>query len=152
MYSRSQRSAETLASSSKNASGLDVYYDSPSAAGKSLDDLLSRDDISAVVVVLPILTQPAVIEKAIKAGKHVFSEKPVASDLAAATKLIEWYESLGDGKPIWGVAENYRFLESLDYAAEKLREIGGALTTFRLQKYGFVTADNQYFKTECRIS
>ncbi|KAK0707953.1 oxidoreductase-like protein [Lasiosphaeris hirsuta] len=150
VYSRSQKSAETLASASKNASGVDVYFDSPAVAGKSLDDLLRRGDIAAVAVVLPILTQPLVIEKAIKAGKHVLSEKPIAADVEAAKKLISWYGSLGAAAPIWAVAENFRFIESLDYAAAKVSGFGGKVATFRLQKYGFVRAEDKYFNTAWR--
>lgn len=41
---------------------------------------------------LPIPTQPAYIEQAWRAGKHVLSEKPVAKDVAEASRLIELYE------------------------------------------------------------
>jgi predicted dehydrogenase len=127
-----------------------IYFDSPSVAGKSLDDLLKRDDIAAVDVALPILHQPGVVEKALRAGKHVLSEKPVAGDIEGAQTLIAWYEGLGNEKPLWGVAENWRYMESLRYAAQKVAEIGGALVTFRLHKYGFVRSDNKYFNTECK--
>jgi predicted dehydrogenase len=93
-----------------------------------------------------------VIEKAIKAGKHVLSEKPVAADIAGAEKLLAWYESLGAGKPLWAVAENFRFMGSLEYAAEQVKEIGGKVVTFRLHKYGFVESDNKYFNTECSFA
>ena len=149
MFSRSQKSAETLVSACKDSASVDVYFDSPSADGKSLDHLLARDDIAAVIIVLPILTQPAIVEKAIKAGKHVLSEKPVAGDVETAVKLISWYNSLGSGAPIWAVAENFRYLESLEFAAAKLKEMGGRLATFRLQKYGLVRSDDKYFNTAC---
>ena len=66
MYSRSRKSAEALMPSGS----VDVYSDD-SGPGNGLDDLLARSDIQAVDVVLPINTQPAVIKKALKAGKHV---------------------------------------------------------------------------------
>ena len=128
---------------------MEVYFDSPVVEGKSLDDLLKRDDIAAVDIALPILHQPGVVEKSIKAGKHVLSEKPVAGDIEGAEKLIAWYEGLGDGKPLWGVAENWRYMESMRYAAQKVGEIGGSLVAFRLHKYGAVQLDNKYFNTEC---
>ena len=49
---------------------VDIYSDD-SGPGSILDDLLSREDIRAVDVVLPINNQPDVIKKALKAGKHV---------------------------------------------------------------------------------
>lgn len=152
VYSRSRQSAETLAAASKDPASVSVYFDSPAAEGRSLDDLLRRDDVAAVVVALPILSQPGVVEKALRAGKHVLSEKPIAGDVAGAEALLALYEGLGDGKPIWAVAENFRYMESLRYAAERVGEIGGRVTTFRLQRYGIVFPDNKYLNTPCASS
>lgn len=121
---------------------------------KTLDALLARTDIDAVVIALPILAQPAVIQKALKAGKHVLSEKPVAKDVEAAKGLIEFYAGLEQGekkKPLWAVGENYRYTPSLMAAAEKVKEVGGKLTTFRLNMNGWVEEENKYFKTECEF-
>jgi predicted dehydrogenase len=46
-------------------------YSNDSGEGKGLDDLLAREDIHAVDVVLPITHQAEIIKKALKAGKHV---------------------------------------------------------------------------------
>lgn len=70
-------------------SQLTAYSDDGEAG---LGDLLARSDIHAVIVVLPISQQPDVIIRALKAGKHVLSEKPVAKDVKSALKLIEIYE------------------------------------------------------------
>ncbi|KXX76312.1 Glucose--fructose oxidoreductase [Madurella mycetomatis] len=150
VYSRSQQSAEALAAASKDPSSVSVYFDSPPVEGKSLDDLLRRSDITAVVIALPIINQPEVVEKALKAGKHVLSEKPIAEDIKGAQSLLALYDGLGASKPIWAVAENFRYLDSLRYAAERVREIRGALRTFRLERNGFVWLDNKYFQTEWR--
>jgi len=130
-----------------------VYFDSPSPpSGKSLDDLLARRDIEAVIVVLPINNQPEIIKKALAAGKHVLSEKPVARDVATAQELIGWYRSLGGSHPpIWAVAENFRYAKSLTDAAEAVRELGGKVVTFHLKRYGFVREDDKYFNTECEF-
>ncbi|KAK4135119.1 NAD(P)-binding protein [Trichocladium antarcticum] len=151
VYSRSQQSAQALAAASTDPSAVAVYFDLPAVAGQSLDDLLRRDDIVAVDIALPIVHQPAVVEKALMAGKHVLSEKPVAADMERAETLLAWYAGLGAaGRPLWAVAENFRFMESLRYATAQVHEIGGALVTFRLQKYGFIRSDNKYFNTEWR--
>ena len=130
-----------------------MYFDSPSPpSGKSLDDLLARRDIEAVIVVLPINNQPEIIKKALAAGKHVLSEKPVARDVATAQELIGWYRSLGGSHPpIWAVAENFRYAKSLTDAAEAVRELGGKVVTFHLKRYGFVREDDKYFNTECEF-
>jgi predicted dehydrogenase len=139
---------DALAAEAK--SPVDKYYDNPSEPGKSLDDLLARTDIGAVVVVLPISNQPEVIKKALAAGKHVLSEKPVAKDVATAKELIGWYRSLSS-PPIWAVAENFRYIESLRHAAQKIKGLGGKVVTFHLKRYGFVKEDDKYFNTECEL-
>ena len=147
VYSRSEKSATGLADVAKGK--VDVYFDTPAAgAGRSLDDLLTRDDVSTVLVCLPISVQPDIIRKAIIAGKHVLSEKPVAKDLAEAHKLVDWYNSQAS-PPLWGVAENFRFIKSLEFAVGQIHAIGGRMTTFRLSQNNFVTQENKYYKTDC---
>ncbi len=51
-----------------------------------LDALLNDPAIDAVDIVLPIDAQPAIIEAALAAGKHVISEKPIAADGAQAAR------------------------------------------------------------------
>ncbi|KAK0617577.1 hypothetical protein B0T14DRAFT_547337 [Immersiella caudata] len=154
IYSRSQKSAEDVASAFKATAG--IYYDVPSAEDaaadetKSLDALLARNDISGVIIALPILAQPSIVKKAISAGKHVLSEKPVAGDIATAEKLISWYNSLPEPKPLWGVAENFRYIDALEYAAAQIKEIGGDLRTFRLSRYGWVAEGDKYLNTSWR--
>ena len=80
---------------------------------------------------LPIVVQPDYIRKALKAGKHVLSEKPIAKDLATARRLLDWYYSAIEGKDsgvgTWSVAENFRFIESFAYAAKQMREMRSVL-------------------------
>jgi predicted dehydrogenase len=147
VYSRSQASAESLAEKAKDQ--VDVYYDSPSEPGKALDDLLKRADITVVAVCLPILAQPAIIRKALQAGKHVFSEKPIAGDAATAKELMEWYHSLGDSKPLWAVAENFRSIGPLETIMKKISEVGGKLVSFHMHSNTLISADNPYWNVDC---
>lgn len=110
VYSRSESSARDLATTAATTLKLDdppsVYFDGDSSS--NLDTLLNRPDITAVIVVLPITHQPGVILKALAAGKHVLSEKPVAPDVGAGIQLINEYKS--QYKPnglVWRVAENF---------------------------------------------
>jgi len=154
VYSRSKSSVDSLFAKASSASApkIDSYYDNPAGEqGKSLDDLLARSDIAAVVVCLPILTQPEIIKKALSAGKHVLSEKPIAGDVATAEALIEWHKSQA-GSSIWAVAENFRFIPSANKASVKIKEIGGDLVTFHLKMYSSIKEDNKYFNTECECS
>lgn len=110
VYSRSHRSAVDLAvaakASLKLASPPDIYSDEQS--DNNLDTLLDRADIAAVLVVLPISVQPEIVIKALAAGKHVLSEKPIAPDVKGGIALIKEYEAKYKSKGlIWRVAENY---------------------------------------------
>ncbi|KAL2760945.1 hypothetical protein ACRALDRAFT_2096640 [Sodiomyces alcalophilus JCM 7366] len=153
IYSRSEKSASLLATSASKP--VDIYYDAPAstaAAGgddRSLDALLRRDDIAAVVVCLPILAQPAVIRKALEAGKHVLSEKPIAKDVASARELVDWYNAAAK-RPVWAVAENFRFWPAIINAAERIAEVGGSLVTFNLEMFSLVKDENQYYNTAWR--
>lgn len=143
VYSRSLKSARTL---EVDESQVDLYSDE-SGPGKSLDDLLARSDIQAVIIALPIKNQPEYIRKVLLAGKHVLSEKPVAENVAEAVELIKWYRSEIEPKKVtWAVAENIRYTNSFIQAAEALKGKGRQLT-FRLRMQTLV-GGGKYFETE----
>ena len=58
-------------------------------------ELLQRDDIDAVVVVTPTSTHAEVIQAAAAAGKHIFSEKPLAQTLMLCDQAIAAVEKAG---------------------------------------------------------
>lgn len=108
VYSRSTKSAESLAAIAKEQlGGTDpdpiLYADD---LDQGLDDLLASNEIDAVVIALPITLQPEIVRRAWKAGKHVLSEKPVGKDVATAKALIKEYNETYKSKGlIWRVAE-----------------------------------------------
>ena len=137
-------------------------YSNDAGQGKGFKDLLARQDIHAVIIAcgdmmpasptdladfvdrLPILNQPEYIRPALEAGKHVLSEKPIAENMKDARKLVEWYESSTDASEVtWSVAENFRFLNSLDYAAAEVAKLGRVLT-FNCRRQSLVTG-GKYF-------
>ncbi|KAL2813897.1 hypothetical protein BJX63DRAFT_431755 [Aspergillus granulosus] len=151
VYSRSQSSAESFIA----ASGEDTqaYFDSPSVLSKSLDDLLQRDDIGAVIIAVAITAAPVLIKKALAAGKHVLSEKPIAPDVEMALELMDYHQHLchQQTKPIlWGVGENFRFWNPVHRAANILKELEGSLVTFSVTAYSFTDARNPFYSSEWR--
>ncbi|KAK9893372.1 NAD(P)-binding protein [Cystobasidium minutum MCA 4210] len=104
-WSRSESSAQDFQSCAKKEHAIEsqVHY-----GDEGLDTLLSREDIDAVIMALPITSQPDLITKCLKAGKHVLSEKPVADTVKRARQLIKEYEGEYKGQGlVWEVAEQF---------------------------------------------
>ncbi|KAK8913239.1 hypothetical protein H634G_08524 [Metarhizium anisopliae BRIP 53293] len=149
LYSRSLKSAQETAGQIKDAPQPALYAeDSP---GSTYADLLRREDVQAVIVALPIVSQPAYVRAALAAGKHVLAEKPIAADVATAQDLIAFHESLAlaPGRPILAVAENVRFAPRLLYAAGQAGALG-RVTHFSVRVAGLTGPDNKYYGTSWR--
>lgn len=58
-------------------------------------ELLARADIEAVVIVTPTHSHTAVIKAAAAAGKHIFTEKPLALTLASCDEAITAVDAAG---------------------------------------------------------
>ncbi|BCR90475.1 Gfo/Idh/MocA family protein [Aspergillus chevalieri] len=160
VYSRSLQSAEKLAEDipatvEKIKRGfpvpdVDIYSDD-SGPGKGYTDLLARDDIMAVTIALPITIQPEYIRLAIQAGKHVFSEKPIAKDVATAIELIRWYRSQTgpDRKILWAVGENWRWMDKYKETSTVIAN-QGCPKSFRVKVHSMIKPNSKYHKTEWR--
>ncbi|KAF3385456.1 hypothetical protein F1880_002911 [Penicillium rolfsii] len=146
IYSRSLKSAQAL---SNGIPDVDLYSND-SGSGNDYDDLLARSDIGALLIGLPILVQPDFIKRALLAGKHVLSEKPIAKDVATARELLKWYQAnIDPSKVIWAVGENFRYMTKFLFAAEKVREMG-KVRQFRVNVHSLVKQDNKYYLTSWR--
>ena len=55
---------------------------------QDLDEMLEDDSVDAVAVVTPVSTHHDLAMRALKAGKHVFVEKPLASSSELAIDLV----------------------------------------------------------------
>jgi len=152
IYSRSEKSASELADEAEDLLHYrpEIYHDGGPSA--NLDTLLARSDISIVIVVLPITVQPDIVLKALAAGKHVISEKPVAPDVASGLKLIAAYEA--EYKPkglVWRVAENSEVEAGYITAAQAIRagKIGKVIF-FSLRDVGQIDKESKWYKTPWR--
>jgi predicted dehydrogenase len=61
----------------------------------SFADLLGDPEVEAVVIATPVVTHAELAKKALRAGKHVFVEKPMALAVADAEELVELAEQHG---------------------------------------------------------
>lgn len=85
-------------------------------ATDDLERVLADPSIDAVDVALPIPQLAPVVRRALAAGKHVVSEKPIARDVREALDLITYAER--HPAQVWMVAENWRYEAALVRAAE----------------------------------
>ncbi|GAB1742234.1 hypothetical protein NU219Hw_g7791t1 [Hortaea werneckii] len=144
IYSRSLKSAQAV---SESLSNVDLYSDD---SDQDYQALLSRTDIHAVIIALPIPVQPVFIKQALTAGKHVLAEKPLAKDVATGKALLDWYHSHIDTERVtFGVAEQFRYLHAFIYAAEKARGFGRVLG-FRHKLGADIRPGAKYFETAWR--
>jgi predicted dehydrogenase len=96
------------------------------------------------------MSQPAYIKKALAAGKHVLSEKPIAENVREASELVAWYHAECDSsKVLWSVAENFRFFDTYRVAGEEIAKLG-RMMGFRLRVSALVPQDNKWLNTSWR--
>ena len=55
----------------------------------SLEEVLARDDVDAVAIATPARTHHVIAESALRAGKHVLVEKPLADSVASGQTMVE---------------------------------------------------------------
>ncbi|KAG8926210.1 hypothetical protein FRC02_009060 [Tulasnella sp. 418] len=153
VYSRSHKSASalaTLAQETLNLTSALTVYSEDAEAG--LDALLSRSDIQAVIIALPINDQPNIILRSLKAGKHVLSEKPVGKDVKNGVDLINTYEK--EYKPkglVWRVAENFECEPGIVATAEAIRSGKiGDVAFFKLSAVNFMDKSSKWYQTSWR--
>ncbi|RDB17252.1 putative oxidoreductase C26H5.09c [Hypsizygus marmoreus] len=153
VYSRSEKNAHEFADAAAaalNGTTPAIYHDGDKA--NDLDALLARSDIAAVIVALPITLQPSFVLKALAAGKHVLSEKPVAPDVAQGLELIKTYNSQYKSKGlVWRIAENFEAEPGFRAAAAAIAEGKiGRVIFFRTVVYNYIDEDSKWYKTPWR--
>lgn len=140
IYSRTMTTAQAMAQQIPYA--VEIYTE--------LEPLLARPDIDAVEVLLPIMALPAVVQQALKAGKHVLSEKPITPDVATGRELLAEYTQLNTISPnlIWMVGENWRYEDTFLQAADIVRSgLIGTPLTCHWAIYTPITAKSKYYHT-----
>ena len=82
------------------------------------EDMLTRDDIDAIVVVTPDHWHAKIAIEAANAGKHIYCEKPLTHTVAEGRKLVEAVEA---NDVIFQTGSMQRSWESFRHACELVR-------------------------------
>jgi predicted dehydrogenase len=79
---------------------------------------LDRDDVHAVVICTPTATHAEIATAALRRGKHVYLEKPIAADLAGAREVLAAWRDAGS---VGMIGFNFRFNPLYQALARALR-------------------------------
>ena len=95
----------------------DEFY--PDAiATDNIDDVLSRDDIEVVDITTHPPERPPIVETALRARKHVLSQKPFVLDLDIGQRLVDLADEMGVKL---AVNQNARWAPHFSYIREAVR-------------------------------
>jgi predicted dehydrogenase len=142
LANRSLAKAEILADAVASASGFRP------ATYSSYQEMLSQERLDAVSLALPPAMNPEVAEAALSQGCHVLAEKPIAANLADATRMVSWPALPGR---VLMIAENYRYLASYQRAAHLIKQGAiGQPQIVRWSYYHHLGQDNPYYTTAWR--
>lgn len=112
--------AELRATLGGDAEGFRRLYGAPGAvACRSLEELLARSDVDAVFVCTPNSTHARISTAALRAGKHVLCEKPMALDEAEAAGMVQAAREAG---VVLTVGHQARFAPAAQALYRSLRE------------------------------
>ena len=112
-------------------------------------ELLAMEDVEAVDIVLPIHLNRLVIADALKAGKHVIAEKPIAGNLSDALELVELAENF---QQVAMIAENIRYRKVFQRVRELINSDAiGEVNSLSWDFYYKIDVRNEYARTEWRI-
>ncbi len=83
-------------------------------ASTNYEEIVSRDDVQAVIIATPNMVHPTIAHAAIAAGKHVLCEKPLALNHADAQGMADAADHAGVRHM---TAFTYRFVPAMRYLA-----------------------------------
>jgi predicted dehydrogenase len=115
---------------------------------ESAEELFSLDNVQAVLISLPIDVQPQYVRMALRAGKAVLSEKPVAPSVAEGKLLLK---ACARFDAPWLVGENYHFMPHVQKLLQWIK--AGRLGNLRIieaTQINKMDRKNPYFHTGWR--
>ncbi|BAB02487.1 unnamed protein product [Arabidopsis thaliana] len=119
---------------------------------EGLNEIIQDSSIVGVAVVVAAETMVELSLKMLKAGKHVLQEKPAAASISEIETAMSSYRNISADspcRPIWAVAENYRFEPAFVELKKLIAEIGDMMNV-QLIIEGSMNSSNPYFSSSWR--
>ncbi|MBD3226305.1 MAG: hypothetical protein GF313_16370 [Caldithrix sp.] len=114
------------------------------------EQLIEDPKVEAVSIMLPVELNYQVTKAALKAGKHVMLEKPLAVDTGQGKSLLDLTNA---SDKICMVAENFRYRPVYQTVRQLLEEKRlGRVYSMQWNVFNKITADNPYANTSWRIN
>jgi len=111
-------------------------------------DLLSDPEVSLVLILTRHGSHAALIGEALRAGKHVFVEKPLSTTPQQLAKLTVDLQIMNGGRPMLMVGFNRRFAPSTTWLKQKFAEIQEPLAVQCTINAGVVPAGSWVYEPE----
>lgn len=132
---RTKSKAEAFATKA----GISTIYE-------SVDDLINDKNVQVIDALLPVENNLTIIEKALKAGKPIAIEKPIADNIENARKIVELTRK--SDVPVL-ILENWLYHNALNVVKPKLKQIG-KIVGFNFTATGPFYTNNKFLGTSWR--
>lgn len=97
LFSDKLEAGGTVLDSLNKKNGFSAISSSNKFVGsKAYLRLLESDDVDAVLISTPAYAHPEILEAAVAAGKHVYCEKPAATDVDGCKRILKVSETVHD--------------------------------------------------------
>lgn len=115
------------------------------------DDILNDNNIDLVLIATRHDSHASFVLKALKAGKHVFVEKPLATNQEELNPIKEFYQSNVENKPVLFTAFNRRFSKYLNEIRKHTsKRVNPLFIQYRMNA-GFIPLDHWVHENGGRI-
>lgn len=137
-YNRTKSKAEEFAKKTGNKN-INVY--------DLLEEIIQSDELDFVDVLLPVQFNLNAVKTAVKYGKPICLEKPIAANLEQAREIVKI--SRETDLPIT-VLENWSFLKAREILEEEILPKIGNIVSFTYRSTGAWNENNKYLNTSWR--
>ena len=115
------------------------------------EDVLNDDNVDLIIICTRHDSHAELTLKALESGKHVFVEKPLATNRQELEKIKEYYEHRGDNSPILFVGYNRRFSKYIaEIKKHTDKRINPLFIRYRMNA-GYIPLDNWVHEDGGRI-